>query len=71
MTRGNLLLARIHANRDDDAPRLAYADWLSGQDDPRGEFIHRTRSRGRSFDRSTAPPRAGRTALWVTSTTSS
>ncbi|MDX2010616.1 MAG: TIGR02996 domain-containing protein [Myxococcaceae bacterium] len=23
----------------DDAPRLVYADWLSEQDDPRGEFI--------------------------------
>ena len=30
-----------------------------------------TRSRGRSFDRSTAPPRADLTALWTTSTTSS
>ena len=30
-----------------------------------------TRSRGRSFDRSTAPPRLDLTALWPTSTTSS
>ena len=29
----------IAAAPDDDAPRLVYADWLSGPGDPRGEFI--------------------------------
>lgn len=33
------LLDAIVASPDDDAPRLVYADWLQGQNDPRGEFI--------------------------------
>src|SRR5687768_782664 len=33
------LLAAIHANLDDDAPRLVYADALQRAGDPRGEFI--------------------------------
>jgi uncharacterized protein (TIGR02996 family) len=33
------LLAAIRAAPDDDNPRLVYADWLTQQDDPRGEFI--------------------------------
>jgi uncharacterized protein (TIGR02996 family) len=33
------LLAAIVAAPDDDAPRMIYADWLSEQGDPRGEFI--------------------------------
>jgi uncharacterized protein (TIGR02996 family) len=32
-------LQAIIANRDDDGPRLVYADWLDEQGDPRGEFI--------------------------------
>jgi uncharacterized protein (TIGR02996 family) len=32
-------LAAIVADSDSDAPRLAYADWLSSRGDPRGEFI--------------------------------
>jgi uncharacterized protein (TIGR02996 family) len=30
----------IHANPDDDGPRLVYADLLAERNDPRGEFIH-------------------------------
>jgi uncharacterized protein (TIGR02996 family) len=33
------LLAAILAAPDDDAPRLAYADWLAGRDDARAEII--------------------------------
>ena len=33
------LLAEIYANPGDDAPRLVYADVLTAQGDPRGEFI--------------------------------
>ncbi len=33
------LLADIYANPDDDAPRLVYADYLTGIGDPRGELI--------------------------------
>jgi uncharacterized protein (TIGR02996 family) len=33
------LLAEIYAHPADDAPRLVYADVLSAQGDPRGEFI--------------------------------
>jgi len=33
------LLAAVYESRDDDAPRLVYADWLTDQGDPRGEFI--------------------------------
>lgn len=29
----------IHADPDDDVPRLIYADWLEDRGDPRGEFI--------------------------------
>ncbi len=36
---GAELLAAVLAAPDDDAPRLAYAAWLSAQGDPRGEFI--------------------------------
>jgi uncharacterized protein (TIGR02996 family) len=32
-------LEAIAADPDDDAPRLAFADWLEEQGDPRGEFI--------------------------------
>lgn len=32
-------LQDILAHRDDDAPRLIYADWLDEHNDPRGEFI--------------------------------
>lgn len=32
-------LKTIYENPDDDAPRLMYADWLTEQDDPQGEFI--------------------------------
>lgn len=34
-----VLLAEILARPDDDEPRLVYADWLTQQGDPRGEFI--------------------------------
>jgi uncharacterized protein (TIGR02996 family) len=37
--RGPELLAAVIAAPDDDAPRLAYAAWLSAQGDARGEFI--------------------------------
>lgn len=33
------LLGLVLAAPDDDEPRLVYADWLSEQGDPRGEFI--------------------------------
>ena len=33
------LLERVHAEPDDDAARLVYADALSDRSDPRGEFI--------------------------------
>lgn len=33
------LIANIAAAPDDDAPRLVYADWLTEQDDPRGELV--------------------------------
>ena len=33
------LLAQVLAAPDDDAPRLVYADFLTAQGDPRGEFI--------------------------------
>jgi uncharacterized protein (TIGR02996 family) len=33
------LLSAIQARPDDDAPRLAYAEWLSGLGDPLGDFI--------------------------------
>lgn len=36
---GAELLARVIAAPDDDAPRLAYARWLTEQGDPRGELI--------------------------------
>jgi uncharacterized protein (TIGR02996 family) len=36
---GAELLARVIAAPDDDAPRLAYARWLTDQGDPRGEYI--------------------------------
>ncbi len=32
-------LDEIVSNRDDDAPRLVFADWLGGIGDPRSEFI--------------------------------
>ncbi len=38
-TNGGALLEAVLAARDDDRPRLVYADWLSEQGDPRGEFI--------------------------------
>jgi uncharacterized protein (TIGR02996 family) len=33
------LLEAVHAQPDADAPRMIYADWLTAQGDPRGEFI--------------------------------
>ncbi|QEG31909.1 Internalin-A precursor [Gemmata obscuriglobus] len=40
MSEEDALLAAIHANPDDDDPRLAYADWLDEHDRPeRAEFI--------------------------------
>lgn len=39
MSRESELRAAIHANPDDDGPRLVYADLLAERDDPRGEFI--------------------------------
>ncbi len=33
-------LAEILANPEDNTPRLVYADWLTEQGDPQGEFIH-------------------------------
>lgn len=36
---GDQLLARVLAAPDEDAPRLAYADYLMGQSDPRGDYI--------------------------------
>jgi uncharacterized protein (TIGR02996 family) len=46
-------LAAIAASRDDDAPRLRYADWLSQGGDPLGGFICRQCRRGRPL----LPPR--------------
>lgn len=34
------LLDAIRAQPDEDGPRLVYADWLTEQSDPYGEFIH-------------------------------
>ena len=39
------LIAAVIADPDNDAPRLAYAQWLEERDDPRGEFIRRQISR--------------------------
>jgi uncharacterized protein (TIGR02996 family) len=39
MTDDESFLPAILQNRDDDTPRLIYADWLEKQGDPRGEFI--------------------------------
>src|SRR5262249_60458262 len=39
MTHEEAFLRAIRDSRDDDAPRLAYADWLEERGDPRGEFI--------------------------------
>src|SRR5262245_30142891 len=40
MSEEDALLAAIHANPDDDTPRLVYADWLDEHDQPeRAEFI--------------------------------
>ncbi len=36
---GDTLLAAVHADPASDAARLVYADWLTEQGDPRGEFI--------------------------------
>lgn len=36
---GDALLEAIYADPDDDAPRLAFADWLTESGDPLGEFI--------------------------------
>ena len=33
------MLAKIIASPDDDRPRIKYANWLTAQDNPRGEFI--------------------------------
>jgi uncharacterized protein (TIGR02996 family) len=38
LTEANLLAA-IHADPEDDGPRLVYADWLLERGDPRGELI--------------------------------
>ena len=38
-TNGAALLEGVLAAPDDDRPRLVYADWLTEQGDPRGEFI--------------------------------
>ena len=37
--RGDDLLARIYEQPHDDAARIVYADWLTTNGDPRGEFI--------------------------------
>ncbi len=39
MTHHDAFLQAILEAPDDDTPRLVYADWLTDQDDPRGEFI--------------------------------
>src|SRR5579884_3350226 len=39
MSQEDLLLQAVADNPDDDAPRLAYADWLKARKDPRGDFI--------------------------------
>jgi uncharacterized protein (TIGR02996 family) len=40
MNDGEALILAIRANRDDDTPRLIYADWLEEQGDPvRAEFV--------------------------------
>lgn len=36
---GDSMLAAVYEEPSDDARRLVYADWLSEQGDPRGEFI--------------------------------
>lgn len=40
MTLADAFLPAILESAEDDLPRLAYADWLTDRDDPRGEFIH-------------------------------
>jgi uncharacterized protein (TIGR02996 family) len=44
------LLAEIRARPEDDAPRLVYADWLTEQGDPYGEFIRLQCARARGDD---------------------
>ena len=39
MSKHDYFLKTVLDHPADDAPRLAYADWLDGQGDPRGEFI--------------------------------
>src|SRR4051794_4488118 len=39
MSQENAFLEAIRAEPDADVHRMAYADWLSERDDPRGEFI--------------------------------
>jgi uncharacterized protein (TIGR02996 family) len=39
MTQDDAFLQAIIENPEDDTPRLVYADWLTDQDNPRGEFI--------------------------------
>ncbi len=40
MTYEGAFLQAILESPDDDLPRLVYADWLTDQGNPRGEFIH-------------------------------
>jgi uncharacterized protein (TIGR02996 family) len=40
VTKNDAFLGAIIETPDDDLPRMVYADWLTDQGDPRGEFIH-------------------------------
>jgi uncharacterized protein (TIGR02996 family) len=40
MTHDEAFLQAILESPEDDLPRLVYADWLTDQGDPRGEFVH-------------------------------
>ncbi|MBL8918032.1 MAG: TIGR02996 domain-containing protein [Myxococcaceae bacterium] len=57
------MLEAIAAAPDDDAPRLVYADWLTEQQDPRGEFI--TLQIRRAHRVATAAERKRETALFA------
>ena len=59
--------ATFEQRRDADFEIMGDLLWRAEDE----ELRESTRSRGRSFDRSTAPPRLDLTALWPTSTTSS
>ncbi len=49
------LIEMVRAARDDDSPRLVYADWLLEHGDPRGEFIQVQCALGRALSSKGTP----------------